>query len=566
MGRHPRRRPGPVHRPHRRDQRPARRRCAANPSSRSCEDADGAMWFGTRLGLTRWKDGQERTYTTRRRPAQRPGATPSTRARSGEVWVGHRAGLARWRDGRIEPPFAAPGAAAVSSLYVDRAGDAVDRHRRRAVPARDDGQRRAGAAARPAFRPAADPRHPGGRPGRAVGDLGRRAGAHRATASWCAGERTPAAPRAARGPGHLPRRRRHAVVRHRRRPGAPARRRACAPFTRRRRAAARLAVPGAARRPRLPVGRHQPHHLARRAGATLDEVDRAAHAGRAGLASTPPTRGARSPPAARARPGAWKARDGRLWFATAAGWSTIDPRRVPRQRRCRPPVLIEQALVDGRAARARTAEPLPARLGQPGVPLRRRHPARAAQGPAPLPAGGLRRRLGRRRHPPGGLLHQHPARALPLPGAGQQRRRRLERGRATPGAARWRRTSTRPRWFYALLRGWRWPGWRFSLYRARLARLRGQYLAAFAERSRVARELHDSLLQGMSAAALELENLRAPAARRRPGAAATPARGDRERADRQPRGDPALRLGPARAAGRRAATWRWRCTRLAGAR
>ena len=48
----------------------------------------------------------------------------------------------------------------------------------------------------------------------------------------------------------------------------------------------------------------------------------------------------------------------------------------------------------------------------------------------------------------------------------------------------------------------------FFLYRMRLQRLRGEFLAVFAERNRVARELHDSLLQGMAAAALELGNVR----------------------------------------------------------
>jgi signal transduction histidine kinase len=47
-----------------------------------------------------------------------------------------------------------------------------------------------------------------------------------------------------------------------------------------------------------------------------------------------------------------------------------------------------------------------------------------------------------------------------------------------------------------------------ALYRVRLGRLRGQFLAVFAERNRMARELHDSLLQGMAAAALQISNVR----------------------------------------------------------
>jgi signal transduction histidine kinase len=65
----------------------------------------------------------------------------------------------------------------------------------------------------------------------------------------------------------------------------------------------------------------------------------------------------------------------------------------------------------------------------------------------------------------------------------------------------------RTRWFYAacvlLL-----VGCAALLYHGRLARLRRDYLAAFAERSRLARELHDTLLQGMSAVAMQLGSVR----------------------------------------------------------
>jgi signal transduction histidine kinase len=47
-----------------------------------------------------------------------------------------------------------------------------------------------------------------------------------------------------------------------------------------------------------------------------------------------------------------------------------------------------------------------------------------------------------------------------------------------------------------------------ALYRARLGRLRRDYLAAFAERSRVARELHDTLLQSMAAVGMQLRGVR----------------------------------------------------------
>jgi signal transduction histidine kinase len=65
----------------------------------------------------------------------------------------------------------------------------------------------------------------------------------------------------------------------------------------------------------------------------------------------------------------------------------------------------------------------------------------------------------------------------------------------------------RTTWFY-LVCGLALLVMGLSMVRMRLHRLRGQFLAVFGERTRVARELHDSLLQGMAAAALELENVR----------------------------------------------------------
>src|SRR5207247_887400 len=51
-------------------------------------------------------------------------------------------------------------------------------------------------------------------------------------------------------------------------------------------------------------------------------------------------------------------------------------------------------------------------------------------------------------------------------------------------------------WFYALFAAGLLAA-ASLLYRARLARLRAQYVTVLSERSRVARELHDTLLQGM---------------------------------------------------------------------
>ena len=49
------------------------------------------------------------------------------------------------------------------------------------------------------------------------------------------------------------------------------------------------------------------------------------------------------------QPTAWKARDGRLWFATMKGVTVVDPRSLPVNSR-RPPVVIEGVLIDDKIA------------------------------------------------------------------------------------------------------------------------------------------------------------------------------------------------------------------------
>jgi signal transduction histidine kinase len=49
------------------------------------------------------------------------------------------------------------------------------------------------------------------------------------------------------------------------------------------------------------------------------------------------------------QPTAWKARDGRLWFATMGGVTVVDPRSLPLNQRP-PPVAIEAVLIDDKAA------------------------------------------------------------------------------------------------------------------------------------------------------------------------------------------------------------------------
>ena len=83
-----------------------------------------------------------------------------------------------------------------------------------------------------------------------------------------------------------------------------------------------------------------------------------------------------------------------------------------------------------------------------------------------------------------------------------------------------------------------------------------EYLGALAERARVARELHDTLLQGMSAAALKLRGLRRRHSADRGDGASELASID-SLVDHRPAGDPPVPGRPARARADRA-TWRWR--------
>ncbi len=84
-----------------------------------CQDQTGAYWFGTGHGLVRWKDGKERTFGTR---DGLPDAhvLVVTAGVGDEVWVGSKAGLARVRAGRIDFPGAVN--KSVAALYLDDQG------------------------------------------------------------------------------------------------------------------------------------------------------------------------------------------------------------------------------------------------------------------------------------------------------------------------------------------------------------------------------------------------------------------------------------------------------------
>ncbi len=205
------------------------------------------------------------------------------------------------------------------------------------------------------------------------------------------------------------------------------------------------------------------------------------------------------------QPSAWRTRDGRLWFASDHGLVVIDPRR-PHVNKRPPSVVIERALIDQR----------PAHVGRDNA----------------FPPG------------PGNMEFGFTAITLIEPGKAQLRyrlegfdrewvpagnRRVAQYTNIPPGRYRFRVIGAnadgvwneagatldfriaphfyRTPWFFVLC-GAGLVSLVVALYRARLGRLRREYLAAFAERSRVARELHDTLLQSMAAVGMHLGGVR----------------------------------------------------------
>jgi signal transduction histidine kinase/ligand-binding sensor domain-containing protein len=205
------------------------------------------------------------------------------------------------------------------------------------------------------------------------------------------------------------------------------------------------------------------------------------------------------------QPSAWKGRDGRLRFATQRGVVEIDPRQV-RTNLARPPVQIEAVIADGRAQPTSGEARLP-RTGRLEIhyaahallePSKVRYryrlegvdPGWVEAGPArvaayaSLPAGTFRFRLQASNND--SLWNEEGASLLLVVAAPLYRRP----------------------WFYGLCALGLVPI-AFGLYRMRVARLHAHYVGMFTERTRMARELHDTLLQGMSGIAMQLGSIRA---------------------------------------------------------
>ena len=458
------------------------------------EAPDGALWAGSMLGLARWKDGQERIYN--QADGLPPGGVLSVwPGASGEIWAGTERGLARWRDGKIDLPL--PVKDEVTALYVDARGTLWIGGSE--LLARWDGQRltRLSLVAADSELPMGEIR------GMQHDDQGvlwvsGNGRLYRVDGDQVHHDRTPGAPHFGRVRSlHQDRegtlwlgsydglaRRRGGVWRNQDAPG------------------------GLALTDLFQVLPDDRGHVWIGAARGLFRIDRAALDGgdRGPILSFETTDRRREVAATRSRqPGAWKGASGRLWFASARGVIGIDPDRVPVNA-LPPPVRIEQALVDGRPAKLKQANRFPPGSGALEFryaavtllePHKAQHRYRLEGFDADWVQAGTRRAAYYTNIPPGHYRFR-------VQGGNGDGIWNLE-GDSLPLtlAPHFRQTP----WFYGLL-AMTLAGLALAFYRMRVAQLHGRYAATAAERNRVARELHDNLLQGMSAALIQLKALR----------------------------------------------------------
>ncbi len=207
-----------------------------------------------------------------------------------------------------------------------------------------------------------------------------------------------------------------------------------------------------------------------------------------------------------AQPAGWRARDGRFWFPTTKGLVEIDPANV-RRNELPPPVQIEQIVADQKALDVGGFFRLPAgthdvEFHYAGLsfvaPERVRFKYRLEGHEEEWTEAGTRRTAFYTNLPPG---------------------RYRFRVKAANNDGLWNETGAaqefylEPRfyqtlWFYGCgaaalaLFGW-------AIFRARELRLKRQFEAVTAERNRIAREWHDTLLAGFAAISWQLEALAA---------------------------------------------------------
>jgi signal transduction histidine kinase len=204
------------------------------------------------------------------------------------------------------------------------------------------------------------------------------------------------------------------------------------------------------------------------------------------------------------QPAAAITRDGHLWFSTTSGIVMIDPEHAPAARMA-PPAAITAVLINGRRV-----DPLSSfRLGPSERNVEIRYAALSFVRPERMTfryiLDGYERRwtdAGTRREaffmnlPPGHFTF----RVMALGANGVWSR--------TPAAIAF---TVEPRLYQ---RAWFFPALAVllasgiaALYRMRIRRLRGEFNVLLLERTRIARELHDTLLQGLSGITMQMQAL-----------------------------------------------------------
>ncbi|MDB5174158.1 MAG: putative two-component system sensor kinase [Phycisphaerales bacterium] len=215
------------------------------------------------------------------------------------------------------------------------------------------------------------------------------------------------------------------------------------------------------------------------------------------------------------QPSARRMRDGRIWFSTTRGVIVLDPGRFQRRAAATPVTIIDDVIVNGESHRPAEIATLP-----PGKTNLEFHYA-ALTFLAPTRVvyryrldgfdkdwinAGARREAFYNNLPPGKYRFRVSAQTLDEPWADAQ----------APIAFTLEPYLYQRSWFYpacgVLLMGIVWLG-----YRARVRRIREQLHVIVAERSRIARELHDTLMQGFSGITMEMQALssRLPESRER---------------------------------------------------
>jgi ligand-binding sensor domain-containing protein/signal transduction histidine kinase len=421
------------------------------------EDAAGALWIGTRSGLIRSDHGRTTEYRTGEGlPSEY--ITSLAEGRGGVVWVGTRRGLAQVRDGRVSPAPAGAGAPVdVTAVREDV-----------------DGTLWVGTESRGLFRLQAGEWR----------SWGTREGLPHATVTsltddgqslWIT------------TPFGLARLRGGRLQRYTTAEGLPSN---------------QLLAAVDDGRGYLWLG--ATGGIARVEKRSFEDVD-LHRAERLNATSYGKTDGLRSSECNGAgQPAAWRTRDGRLWFATVKGLAVIDPARIPSNPEP-PPVLIEEVRADD--------EPLPRAL-------------RAALSP------------GRRRFEfhytalsffsPEKVRFRYKLEGFDREWIDAGARRVAYYTNIPPGAYRFRVTASNedgvwnaegaaydvslrahfyrtPLFWAACLAGAGVLG--LAFYRLRMREVTAQFAAVLAERSRIAREIHDTLAQSFVGIGVQLETV-----------------------------------------------------------